>query len=240
MAPVYSRAERSRRTRARLPRDTEQTGTGEEAECPVCMDALDPRTFAFPCGHCVCSDCDVKLRERAFYSCPTCREPRAGMSRAQVDAAARERVQRDELRDQASNPWPSVGLGLEHNGSLYSVIFLPDESGGATPFDALRTVPGRGTIRGRALGRVIHRANGQPMIDLTGDDDDAMPMEHPPVLQRPTHRAHLALPAPLAAMVAEMLQPTHLPDWLRRHDALAAMVTSGGARQRRLQAQQRV
>lgn len=241
MAPVCTRAERSRRTRTRLPRDTEQTGTGEEAECPVCMTALGAGTFAFPCGHCVCDECDVKLRERAFYSCPTCREPRAGMSTAQVDAAAMERVQRDALSDQASHsPWPSMG-SVEHNGSVYNVVFLADESGDARPFDVLRTVvPGRGTLRGQTLGRVIHRDDGQPVIDLTGDEDNAMQMETPPPPpSQTTRRAQMALPAPLAAMVAEMLQPTHLPEWLRRHDALAAMATSGGARQRR-QAQQRL
>ena len=243
MAPVYTRAERSRRTRARLPRDTEQTGTGEEAECPVCMNVYNRNgrgAFAFPCGHCVCSECDVKLRERAFYSCPTCREPRAGMSRAQVDAAATARVQRDELSDQASNPWPSRSMGtVEHNGNVYSVVFLPDESGDARPYDVLRTFPGRGTLPGRTTGRVIHRDDGQAVIDLTGDEENAMQMETPPVPPRPSRRAQMALPAPLAAMVAELLQPTHLPEWLRRHDALAAAATSGGARARR-QAQQHV
>ena len=245
MAPVCTRAERSRRTRTRLPRnDTrreEPENEGEEAECPVCMTALGAGTFAFPCGHCVCSECDVKLRERAFYSCPTCREPRAGMSTAQVDAAAMERVQRDALSDQASHsPWPSMEVGVAHNGSVYNVVFLADESGDARPYDVLRTVvPGRRTLRGQTLGRVIHRDDGQPVIDLTGDEDNAMEMETPPVPPRPSRRAQMALPAPLAAMVAEMLQPTHLPEWLRRHDALAAMATSGGARQRR-QAQQRL
>ena len=120
------------------------------------------------------------------------------------------------------------------------MVFLPDESGDARPFDVLRTVvPGRRTLRGQTLGRVIHRDDGQPVIDLTGDEENAMEMETPPVPPRPSRRGGVALPAPLAAMVAEMLQPTHLPEWLRRHDALAAMVTSGGARQRR-QAQQRV
>ena len=240
MAPVYTRAERSRRTRARLPRDNirEEDENDEGAECPVCMNALGPRTFAFPCGHCVCNECDAKLRQRSFYSCPTCREPRAGMSRAQVDAAAMARVQRDQMSDQASDPWPTMG-SVEHNGSVYNVVFLPDESGDARPYDVLRTVLGRGTLRGQTLGRVIHGDNGQPVIDLT-DEDNAMEMETPPVPSRTSRRTEVALPAPLAAMVAEMLQPTHLPDWLRRHDALAAMVTSGGARQRRQARQQQV
>lgn len=178
--------------------------------------------FAFPCGHCVCNECDAKLRERSFYSCPTCREPRTGMSRAQVDAAATARVQRDQQNDQAEEPY----------GNIYSIMFLRDESGGTTPFDVLRTVQGQGPLRRQVLGRVIHRPSGQPVIDLTGDDD-VLDVEVPPVPERFVRRAEVALPAALAAMVEEMLQPTHLPDWLRRHDALAAMVTSGEARPRR-------
>lgn len=207
-------------------------GAGEhdsEDECPVCMSGMNGvNVFAFPCGHCVCNECDVKLRERSFYSCPTCREPRSGMSRAQVDAAATARVQRDNLNDQAEQPWQP----LEHNGNVYSVMFLRDESGGATPFDVLRTVQGTGSLRGQTLGRVIHRPSGQPMIDLTGDDD-VLDVEPPPIPSGTVRRAQVALPAPLAAMLAEMLQPTHLPDWLRRHDALAAMATSGEALPRR-------
>jgi len=240
MAPAAStRAERSKRTRAGLPRSTEVVvGEGEHstqdpqdpqdpqnqgAECPVCMNGLSGvGVFAFPCGHCVCNECDAKLRERSFYSCPTCREPRTGMSRAQVDAAATARVQHDQQNDQAEQPWSF----LEHHGNLYSVMFLPDESGGTTPFDVLRTVQGQGTLRGRVLGRVVHRPSGQQVIDLTGDDD-ALDVEIPPVPEH-ARRAEVALPAALAAMVNEMLQPTHLPDWLRRHDALASMVTGGG------------
>ena len=230
---------RSKRTRAGLPRSTEvAVGEGEHstqdsqdsqdqgAECPVCMNGLrGVGVFAFPCGHCVCNECDAKLRERSFYSCPTCREPRTGISRAQVDAAATARVQRDHQNDQAEQPWQL----LHHNGNMYSVMFLPDESGGATPFDVLRTVQGQGPLRGRVLGRVIHRPSGQQVIDLTGDDDDnVQDVEIPPVPERGVRRAEVALPAALAAMVEDMLQPTHLPDWLRRHDALAAMITDGG------------
>tara|TARA_B110001452_G_scaffold252184_1_gene241859 strand:+ start:411 stop:626 length:216 start_codon:yes stop_codon:yes gene_type:complete len=64
------------------------------------------------------------------------------------------------------------------------------------------------------------------VIDLTGDDDDdVLGMELPPEHERVVRRTDVALPAALAAMVEEMLQPTHLPDWLRRHDALASIAT---------------
>jgi hypothetical protein len=135
-----------------------------------------------------------------------------------VDAAATARVQRDQLSDHLSDhaahsqePWQL--RSMEHNGSHYSVVFLRDESDGTRPFDALRTV------HGQALGRVIHRPNGQPVIDLTGDDEN-------PNQVRVVRRGDVVLPAPLAEMVREMLQPTNLPEWLRRHDALASIATS--------------
>jgi len=190
--------------------------------------------FAFPCGHCVCSACDTKLQERAFYACPTCREPRIGISRAQVDAAATARVQRDELRDRATNgrwtQYPGAVGAVEHNGRRYDVIFLADESEGGTPFDVLRTVGSAATgVVSRVVSRTpaTHRPPEMPVIDLTGDDDDAADeaddeaagMPPPPHL-----RGGVALPPVLAEMVLQMLQPTHLPQWLRRHNSLTAMV----------------
>lgn len=216
MAPMGTRAS-SKRARSDLSKNTE-----EMTECPVCMNGMNGvGVFAFPCGHCVCNECDAKLQERSFFSCPTCREPRAGVSRAQVDAAATARVQRDRLSDQAEQPWQHL---LERNGNVYSVMFLRDESGGATPFDVLRTV--QGPLRRQAVGRIIHHTNNHTVIDLTGDDDnDVLGMELPPEHERVVRRTDVALPAALAAMVEEMLQPTHLPDWLRRHDALASIAT---------------
>lgn len=185
-------------------------------------------TFAFPCGHCVCSACDTKLQERAFYSCPTCREPRTGISRAQVDAAATARVQRDELRDRVANGrwtrYPGAVGAVEHNGLRYEIIFLADESDGGTPFDVLRTVGGTAPgVVSRVVSRTTaaHRPPEMPVIDLTGDDDEAV--ETPPP---PSHlRGGVALPPVLAEMVMEMLQPTHLPQWLRRHNSLTAVLT---------------
>ena len=214
MASMSTRAS-SKRTRSDLSKNTE--------ECPVCMvqyQSNGSNVFAFPCGHCVCSGCDEKLQERSFFSCPTCREPRAGVSRAQVDAAATARVQRDQLSDQHSQePWQL--RSMEHNGHHYSVLFLRDESDGAHPFDVLRTVQGQA-----AIGRVTHNSSGQPVIDLTGDDENP----NPNLRVRVVRRGEVALPAPLAAMVREMLQPTNLPEWLRRHDALASIATNHSRR----------
>ena len=186
--------------------------------------------FVFPCGHCVCNACDQRLKERSFYACPTCREPRAGISRAQVDAAATARVRRDEMRDRVADGfWPqsSESFGsVEHNGQRYEIIFLPDESEGRTPFDVIRTVANSAPniISPRMVSRrtVNHRpAEQQPVIDLTGDDEEGEPVERP----QPVRRG-VALPPVLAEMITEMLQPTHLPQWLRRHDALTGMMVA--------------
>ena len=228
------RSESSKRSRRHSTNLSRSDGNqGDEPECPVCMTLYNrdgSGTFAFPCGHCVCSDCDTKLQERDFYSCPTCREPRMGISRAQVDAAATARVQRDELRDRVANGrWtrsPGAVGAVEHNGRRYEIIFLADESEGGTPFDVLRTVestaPG---VVSRMVSRTpaAHRPSQMPVIDLTGDDDDQAVETPPPP---PPHlRGGVALPPVLAEMVMEMLQPTHLPLWLRRHNSLTAMVT---------------
>ena len=122
------RPNRSRRPR-RVATPTLSLPTGEDEdgpECPVCMNALGAQTFAFPCGHCVCSGCDVQLQQRGFYACPTCREPREGVTRAQVDAAATARVRRDELSEYLPSGAGFQGPSsfVEHNGHTLSLIHI--------------------------------------------------------------------------------------------------------------------
>jgi len=195
------------------------------------MSALGNQTFAFPCGHCVCTGCDAKLQERGFYACPTCREPREGLTRAQVDAAATARVRRDEL----SEYLPS-GVGLqgpssfvEHNGHTYQVVFLRDEASSARPFDVLRTIGVDGVLdenaveRGAGGHRRVGPGQGPVVIDLTGDDAN---------MAARVQNEGMVLSGPLAQMVEEMLQPTTLPEFLRRHDALSDLLTAANARPR--------
>ena len=61
------------------------------------------------------------------------------------------------------------------------------------------------------------------MIDLTGDDAN---------LATRVQNEGIVLSGPLAQMVEEMLQPTTLPDFLRRHDALSSLLTAANARPR--------
>ena len=229
------RPNRSRRPR-RVATPTLSLPTGEDEdgpECPVCMNALGAQTFAFPCGHCVCSGCDVQLQQRGFYACPTCREPREGVTRAQVDAAATARVRRDELSEYLPSGAGFQGPSsfVEHNGHTYQVVFLRDEASAARPFDVLRTIGVDGVLdenvppseQGAGGHRRVGPGQGPVVIDLTDDDS--------PVATR-VHNEGMVLSGPLAQMVEEMLQPTTLPDFLRRHDTLSGLLTAANARPR--------
>ena len=195
------------------------------------MNALGNQTFAFPCGHCVCTGCDAKLQERGFYACPTCREPREGLTRAQVDAAATARVRRDELSEYLPSGAGFQGPSsfVEHNGHTYQVVFLRDEASSARPFDVLRTIGVDGVLdattveRGAGGHRRVGPGQGPVVIDLTGDDAD---------MAARVQNEGIVLSGPLAQMVEEMLQPTTLPDFLRRHDALSSLLTAANTRPR--------
>ena len=173
-------------------------------------------TFAFPCGHCVCTACDARLRNTGYLACPTCREPRVGTSRAQVDAASAARVRRDELRDQWGDARaPAQGeaaLTVAHNGSVYELLFFPDQASEQRPYDVLRTVQSDGAFSRATVGGHWREAE---------DAEDAEDAEAPVDVRR------VALPGPLAHMVHELLQPHNLPEFLRRHDALTALVRRG-------------
>jgi len=95
----------------------------EERDCPVCMERTKDDWFAFPCGHSICAECNGKMLERQFLSCPTCRTPREGVSPQQVEAANRSRAEE-------GNEPPQVAR-------FAATIFFPDESGGANPFGPL-------------------------------------------------------------------------------------------------------
>ena len=92
--------------------------------CPVCFEDIPKsKAFTFPCAHVVCTSCNDRLVASQFLSCPTCREPREGFTRADVDAAS-------SIRTASERPV------VEHEGRHYEVIFFRSESRG-TPFDVL-------------------------------------------------------------------------------------------------------
>ena len=100
--------------------------------CPVCYEPIAAGdAFAFPCAHVVCLACNEKLVGRHYLSCPTCREPRAGLSQRDVDAASSLRTAQDAPQR------PTV----EHEGRRFEVVFLRSEAEGS-PFDVLQRTSG--------------------------------------------------------------------------------------------------
>lgn len=184
------------------------------------MDGVN--VFSFPCGHCVCNECDDKLQARAFYSCPTCREPRAGYNREDVDAAASARVQRDQLNEHVENDGQHVATTtLEHNGNFYHVVFLRDESSTSRPYDVLRTVNSNGVIE---EGDAVEAAGSHPQVlDLPNNPEDA----------HTSGRNNLvSLSGPLAEMLRGLVQPNDMASFVQRHDALSTQLTARNARPR--------
>jgi hypothetical protein len=157
--------------------------------------------------------------------------PREGLTRAQVDAAATARVRRDEMSEYLPSGVGFQGPSsfVEHNGHTYQVVFLRDEASSARPFDVLRTIGVDGVLdedpleRGAGGHRRVGPGQGPVVIDLTGDDAS---------MAARVQNEGIVLSGPLAQMVEEMLQPTTLPDFLRRHDALSSLLTAANARPR--------
>jgi len=146
-----------------------------------------------------------------------------------VDAASEARVRRDQLHDR----WEGVrapmqgeaALTVAHNGSVYELLFFPDQAAEQRPYDVLRTVQSDGVPSAFSRVRVgEHRWHEADDLD---DADDAE--AHAPT----DVRRVVALPGPLAHMVHELLRPQNLSEFLRRHDALATRMrreTGGGGR----------
>lgn len=192
-------------------------------ECPVCMTSMDgTNVFDFPCGHCVCNECDGKLQRRGFHSCPTCREPRVGYSREEVDEAANARVHRDRLNEQVANGQePMSTTTLEHHGSHYHVIFIHDESSIARPYDVLRTVHADGTIEGAGNDASAGRHSQGTNAPNTPDEANAS-----------GHNNLVSVTGPLAEMLQGLIEPTSMGSFLQRHDALSTLLTARNARPR--------
>lgn len=70
-----------KRTRA------QRSGTGEEADCPVCLEKFGARTQTqpFQCFHVFCRSCDRGMQRTSDNRCPVCRCPRRGMSREEAE-----------------------------------------------------------------------------------------------------------------------------------------------------------
>lgn len=169
---------------------TEATQTTEGTDsCPVCFSpfgAAELSRSLFPCGHAVCRTCDQQMRTRAFFSCPVCRTPREGFSRAEVDAAAQARALNDAAEEERDWGVHSLGSGANAGVPVYarrssmpaggvSVVFFRADGSG-DPFDSLRTAllqsaPRRGTRTG--AGAAVGRVHGALLQNLDGEDENA-------------------------------------------------------------------
>ena len=156
--------------------------------------------FSFPCGHSICAECNDKMLERQYLSCPTCRTPREGVSPQQVEAANRSR---------AEDGNEALRVVLRQSN-----IFFPDESGGANPF---------GPLTHHRLSAAVTTATQQE--DAPADDDEALAQ----VLQaQEVAGAHLpltrtisvrdAVHGPMRELVDRLLSPVPISEFLAQRE----------------------
>lgn len=177
------------------------TAAGEERSCPVCMEHTKNDWFHFPCGHSICNECNGKMLARRFLACPTCRTPREGVSRQQVDLANQARVDVDDDDDRVQA------------GRYGSTIFFPDESGGAHPFGSLL----------QAIAPPIPT----PSVLTPEEEDEALAQvlqaeemvgQHLP-LTRVTS-ARLAVRGPMRELMDSLMTPGTMEDFLAQREAV--------------------
>ena len=60
---------------------------GATAECGICYSSMPARTETrpFQCSHSICATCDRRMQGVDDNRCPTCRQPRQGMSAAEAE-----------------------------------------------------------------------------------------------------------------------------------------------------------
>jgi hypothetical protein len=199
-------------------------------ECPVCMTAYDPAEgrprVRFPCGHTVCAACDARMRDRAFHTCPTCRTPREGVTRAQADLAAQSRVLADQARERSENPSAAGVSGVvEHNGNQYEILFFASQAEG-DPFDVLRTVAPPARSRRFRIDDGDHPRFHQP-VDALDEEEQVEELQRQ---QGPPPAEAVELGGPLGALVHELMQPGDLSTFLARHEVARRTATAENSR----------
>lgn len=234
-----------KRTRRATARCAAGNDKGDEDECPVCMVAYgrgertERSRAVFPCGHAVCAACDDKLRARRFFACPTCRTPREGFSREEVDRAAQARTLDDAaldgtgiagwevqiqagdaatfedfLRARAQQPQQQQRPQASGSGGGWRVMFFANESNG-DPFDVLRRVANDAVLPTRASRRrrVRHSERDRPE-----EEGVVMDEEEEGTTTSDDARVSPLLPDGLRDLIANhLLRPTSLHAFLARH-----------------------
>ena len=135
--------------------------SGAALECPVCFHVLNQdrgtEATTWPCGHVICRTCDAAMQRVNDLRCPTCRTPRAGVTRAQAEAAARANYE-DSYMPQTMHVL-AARRGPSH------VIFFPSEHTASTPFDVIDRVA---THVGHGLN---YRTYGDDVNEAVSDED---------------------------------------------------------------------
>jgi len=193
----------------------------------------------FPCGHAVCAACDARMRDRAFHTCPTCRTPREGVTRAQADLAAQSRVLADQARERSAGggPVPNVSGVVEHNGNQYEVLFFASEGEG-DPFDVLRAVaPSATAAVPAARNRRFRIDDGDHPrfhrpVDALDEEEQVEELQRQQLQQQqqqsPPAEA-VEIGGPLGALVHELMQPGDLSTFLARHEVARRTATAANS-----------
>lgn len=187
----------------------------EERACPVCMERTEDERFCFPCGHWICDGCNQKMLQHNFLACPTCRQPREGVSQRQVEAANRARTEQHAEQDGAQS------LVLRAGGQELRVMFFPDESEGANPFGPLGH-PGRSrnaTDDDHMLAQVIEAASAVQSV-----------LPHLAQSSEPG----LQLEGPMRELVDRLLRPGTVEEFLAQRETVRA--NTGAVRRTRRRA----
>ena len=184
----------------------------EERACPVCMERTEDERFCFPCGHWICDGCNQKMLQHNFLACPTCRQPREGVSQRQVEAANRARTEQHAEQDGAQ------ALVLRAGGQELRVMFFPDESEGANPFGPLGQAarPRNPTDNDHMLAQVIEAAEAVQSV-----------LPHLSQSSEPG----LRLEGPMRELVDRLLRPGTVQEFLAQREAVR--VDGGGVRRTR-------
>ena len=98
-----------------------------EEECPICYCSVKrTKMFAFPCGHSVCAECNIKMVQTANNRCPTCRTPREGFN-SENSGPLGERGARTAEREGLTSIFSGFSAPGGRRGGM-QVVFLRDES----------------------------------------------------------------------------------------------------------------
>lgn len=246
-----------RRTRGKRREPEQGRAEAEEDDdgapkCPVCFHPYgaeaEHQQYCFPCGHAVCAGCDGRMRNRGFHTCPTCRTPREGVTRAEADLAAQSRVLTDQARERAEELGVPPGVApnasgvVEHNGNQYEILFFASEAEG-DPFDVLRAVaPAARTSMLPTLARSRRfriddgdHPNFRRPVDALAEEEEveelnrAMRQQRQPLEQAVPAEA-VELGGPLGALVHELMQPGDLSTFLARHEVARRTATAENSR----------